>query len=706
MRQLLAALPLIAVAGLLLASCQSLAGGAPDEAIDELARDVERLESLRAVKDLQRSYAQHGQFALWDEMASLFSDDASFYWGDDVVEGRAAIGAWLTHRGGGQAGLAPGALRTEFIDEPLINLSVDGNAATGRWMSLSFLGDGEGAASIEGGIYENEYVREGAIWKISTSHFYPHYAGSYEAGWRNWRGEDLPRIPYHFTVDETGVPIPPPVGPAPASGALLEELETRIAVLNDEDAVRNLQNAYGYYVDRKMWDDVVDLFVEDSALEIADVGVFLGRDGVRRAMERMGPAELSHGELNDHPLFDTMVRVLPGGREAVSRGIELAMLGDADETTAQWGIAVFRNRFVKEDGLWKFKEMRFFPTMRADYFVGWGQGALAEALDETLPAPDRVASDSRPERWAPAYIEDNPVTGQPVDVLGMTVVGGAPLLGAIAPDEPRALGGSRAERLAEARRGLARSSAYDGTVNISAAYGYYLDDFQWPKLGGIFAVEGNKQSPFAGFYFGRDRIQGAATAMWGEPPELRSGVAFHWRTQPVIHVAADGRSTNLRTRLLQPRTFKGESRRGAFFGAGFMGGMYPNDQTVLEDGIWRFWSLTIDEPYFTSVDWSGGWTSVEAPEPGAAARVSPLLERYPPDLAITELGLREEHFRGGTGETINWPGILPMWFHYRNPVSGRTPARYWPDCVPCEMRPEVRMTNHGYLMPPTGPDPD
>lgn len=61
-----------------------------------------------------------------------------------------------------------------------------------------------------------------------------------------------------------------------------------------------------------------------------------------------------------------------------------------------------------------------------------------------------------------------------------------------------------------------------------------------------------------------------------------------------------------------------------------MGGMYPNDQTVLEDGIWRFWSLTIDEPYFTSVDWSGGWTSVEAPEPGEEPRVSPLLERYPP----------------------------------------------------------------------------
>ncbi len=45
-----------------------------------------------------------------------------------------------------------------------------------------------------------------------------------------------------------------------------------------------------------------------------------------------------------------------------------------------------------------------------------------------------------------------------------------------------------------------------------------------------------------------------------------------------------------------------------------------------------------------------------------------------------------------------------MWFNYRNPVSGRVPELYWPDCVPCELKPESQMTRHGYLMPPTGPE--
>src|SRR5690606_20142759 len=107
----------------------------------------------------------------------------------------------------------------------------------------------------------------------------------------------------------------------------------------------------------------------------------------------------------------------------------------------------------------------------------------------------------------------------------------------------------QAARLADARRRLARSSAYDGVVNVSSAYGYYLDDFQWMELASIFAKDGNKHSPFAGFYLGQDRIRAAATAMYGEPPATRPGISFHWRFQPVIHVSHDGRSANLRTRL-------------------------------------------------------------------------------------------------------------------------------------------------------------
>lgn len=654
---------------------------------DALARDVDRLISLRQVKDLQRSYAHYAQFGLWDEMANLFAADAKLIRGSETIRGRGAIAEWLTRRGGGRRGLAPGALHTELIDEPLVNLSADGRSAKARWMSMSFLGDGKGQARIEGGIYENEYVREGQRWKISVAHYHPQFSGPYETGWINEGGADLPLVPFHFTVDESGVPIPQSTDPAPRSKETLASLVQKIDRLNDEDAVRNLQHAYGYYVDRKMWDDVVDLFAEDCAVEIDGLGTFRGRSGVRQAMERMGPAGLRHGELNDRPIFDTIVQVLPGGHEAISRGIELGMLGEADKGTAHWEITVFRNRFVKEDGLWKLRELRLYPLMRASYSEGWGKGGELRSAYTSLPA----------------FAGEHPASGQPVNTHGFKLLGTHPLTGGIAGNRRSSSGNDVS--LAEARRRLARSMAYDGTENVSSAYGYYIDDFQWPQLGAIFAEKGNKQSPFAGYYVGRDRITRAATTMWGTSSPVRAGISYHWRTQLVVLVAADGRSANLRTRLFQPRTGKGPATGNGFYSSPLFSGMYPNDQTVLENGIWRLWSLEIDEPYFTTAGWKGGWSGVK-PRPEGTPRPppSPLVTKYPPDILMTELGRRAEHFRGGTGETIEWPGILPMWFNYRNPVSGRVPEHYWPDCVPCELRPELSMVRHGYLMPPTGPE--
>jgi hypothetical protein len=58
-----------------------------------------------------------------------------------------------------------------------------------------------------------------------------------------------------------------------------------------------------------------------------------------------------------------------------------------------------------------------------------------------------------------------------------------------------------------------------------------------------------------------------------------------------------------------------------------------------------------------------------------------------------------EGFQGGTGTTIRWPGILPMWFHYKNPVSGRMPALYWPNCGTCEYAPQTSMDKWGYTLP-------
>lgn len=636
-------------------------------ALAELARDLDRAESVRAVKDLERRYAHAKQLGQWTSMSDLFTDEGIHARGDEVARGRAAIRRALSD--GGPDGLSPGAVEIELIDQPLVTLSSDGESARARWLSIAFSGDGTGGTRIQGGIYENAYAREFGVWRITEHRYHPQFDGDHAHGWTNVDQQDLPIVPFHFDVNEAGVPIPPHTTPALPTDIPLTVLEDRVDALVDEDAVRNLQNAYGYYVDRRMWVDVLDLFSEDCTIIVEGQGKFNGHDGLRAFLASMGPEGLGYGELNDRPLFDTIVHTDPRQGKAVSRGIEFGMLGNVRARSAGWEICVYLNHFVKQGEDWLFSELHLYPVMRADYFEGWGADI---GVGTTTAQPPLLA-----ER--PARVPDRAHPSRVADEFA---------------------------RVQAAARRLRRSLAYDGVENVSAAYGFYLDDFQWPQLAAIFATAGNKQSPFAGYYLGRERIAGSVTANWGAPPVTRPGISYHWRTQPVIHVSPDGRSAHLRTRLFQPRTSKEPSRPGDFYAAGFHGGMYPNDQAVLEDGVWRLWSLTIDEPYFTSIDWHGGWACVPPPRPGVMPRPSRLLSEYPPDVPMTALGRREEHFRGGTGELIEWPGILPMWFHYRNPVSGRTPAHFWPDCVPSEYLPTSRMTAHCYQMPPNGPHID
>ncbi len=233
-----------------------------------------------------------------------------------------------------------------------------------------------------------------------------------------------------------------------------------------------------------------------------------------------------------------------------------------------------------------------------------------------------------------------------------------------------------------------------------------IDDFQWPLMGALYGRRGAKEVPFAGYYLGGERITKAVVTEYGPPPTTpRTGISFHWLIQPVIIVAPDGRSASVRTRLFQPRTSMQPSKPGAFLGAGIWEGMYQN-QVNLEDGTWRIWNLTLDEPYVEPNGWKLGWAGMKDARAGKLPPPLPLIEKFPPDIPISILGRREEHFRGGSGDPIAWPGILPMWFGYLNPVSGRQPEHFQPDCAPCDHAPDLQLTAHGYLLPPAGPAAD
>jgi hypothetical protein len=79
--------------------------------------------------------------------------------------------------------------------------------------------------------------------------YYVMYEGTYEDGWKNVDARGIPIIPYQFTANNSGLPIPPATEEPPPINCTIAQLEARINRLNDEDAARNLMHAHGYLLD-------------------------------------------------------------------------------------------------------------------------------------------------------------------------------------------------------------------------------------------------------------------------------------------------------------------------------------------------------------------------------------------------------------------------------------------------------------------------
>jgi hypothetical protein len=656
-------------------------------------RDTASLAALHDVRRLHIAYTQFAEVGLWNEMTELFTADAEVIAGDTTIRGKAAIGKWIVSTlGNGHQGLAPGEVRTLLPFTPVVNLGANGRTAKARWHELAMTGAVGKDARWAGGIYENDYVKEGDTWKIARMHYYPQFAGTYEDGWRNVEA-DLKVVPMHYTPDTAGIPIPDMAQPAAAPNptAIARLLAPELDSMLIENQVRNLQNIYGYYVDRRMWDDVTDLFETGGTLDIAGVGRWNGSASIRRGLEREGPAGIGAGELNEHVQFPVIVTVSPDGGEATARGLELAMTGKNDEK-GYWAVSIFENHFKKRDGIWRIAEMRLFPRFRSDYADGWAKSRLDPVAPNDAQAPD--APSAAAKGAIPAFSYLHPVTGKQIALpAGVTV--------AVLPSLPHTAARSAtydvSGLVSEAERKVRLLAADIGAENVSNAFGNYIDDFEWEKLGALFAKNGAREMPYAGFNIGPEKISTAEITKWGHRKSPRTGIPVHLRIQPVIDVSADGRSAKFRTRLFSIGS-------GLNYAGNFSGGMYPNDQAVIEDGKWKLWSVAIDEFYYRSANYKDGWVKVPA-EP-AEKVPDMLLEAYPPNILLTELGQREQAFIPGSNAFNpyvhngpaypGYPSATPMWFHYVNPVSGRVPPYYWPDCVTCAIHPETSLEANGY----------
>ena len=212
--------------------------------------------------------------------------------------------------------------------------------------------------------------------------------------------------------------------PAAAQGvdAEIAALTERVERLEGTRAVKKLQRAFGYYVDRGLWQDAADLFTDDGTIEIGVDGVYQGRERIREYLRRLhgGQEGLIYGQLNEWVTLQPAITVADDGTSATARWRDLGMTGQYKKH-AEWTDGIFENAYVREGGVWKIKTLRLYVNFVAPYERGWarlapGEGVTQSEASKAFP-PDRPPSSTPapfPAVQIPPFQAPNPVTGRPV----------------------------------------------------------------------------------------------------------------------------------------------------------------------------------------------------------------------------------------------------------------------------------------------------
>jgi len=222
---------------------------------------------------------------------------------------------------------------------------------------------------------------------------------------------------------------------------MVEALRKEVSDLSDQQEVEKLQYKYGYYIDKCLYKEVVDLYSDhpDAYVEFLG-GRYRRKAGVQRLYRarfaqhfvnnRNGPV---YGFLLDHAQMQGIVDVSADGTHACGR-FRTIMSAGVHKNIAEkhprgfcqwWEGGVYENEYIKEDGKWKIFKLRYFPFWHADYSKGWSNKEIGEFVPfETSTYPENATGpDERVEQlmlWPDARVVPfhypHPITGKTVEV--------------------------------------------------------------------------------------------------------------------------------------------------------------------------------------------------------------------------------------------------------------------------------------------------
>lgn len=213
--------------------------------------------------------------------------------------------------------------------------------------------------------------------------------------------------------------------------AIVAELQGRLIAVENVNAIRKLHHLYGYFIDKCLYRETVDLFTEDCEVRFHG-GLYRGKAGARRLYIERFQKNFVHGNngpingfLLDHPQMQDVIDIAPNGLTAQARYRCFMQAGrhkDYGEARQWWEGGLYENQYRKEDGVWKIHVLNYMPQWHADFSTGWANTPPnwvpfpSKAFPEDPIGPDELLADAWlwPTHKVVPFHNLHPVTGEPI----------------------------------------------------------------------------------------------------------------------------------------------------------------------------------------------------------------------------------------------------------------------------------------------------
>jgi hypothetical protein len=153
--------------------------------------------------------------------------------------------------------------------------------------------------------------------------------------------------------------------------AMVKSQAIELRTLKDIELINRLQRAYGYYIERWMSQEIIDLFTDGPDVSLTlGAGTFLGKEGVIRYFNNIKPSsQFMHQVMQISGIVD----VDPDGKSAKGRwfGWGSAALPANKGVRQNFFNGTYTAEYIKEAGIWKIKKLRFDQLYSAHPATGW-----------------------------------------------------------------------------------------------------------------------------------------------------------------------------------------------------------------------------------------------------------------------------------------------------------------------------------------------